>query len=84
VEIDELEVTLEAPVDFRGLLDLAPVRPWLAGVRATVAVHSEADDATLEALGQAVQRTSPVHDTLASPVPIELSVDRLTSGGGRS
>lgn len=81
VDIDELEVTLEAAVDFRGQFELAPVRPGLAGVKATVAVRSEADDAAVETIGQAVGRTSPVYDTLASPVPIELTVERLRSGG---
>ncbi len=80
VDIDELEVTLEAQVDFRGRFELAAVRPGLGGVKATVAVRSAADDALLEALGEAVRRTSPVFDTLANPVPIELSVDRLGSG----
>ncbi len=81
VDIDDLEVTLEAPADLRGLLELAAVRPGLAGVKAIVVVRSEADDAALEALAEAVGRTSPVYDTLANPVPIELSVDR--PGGGR-
>jgi uncharacterized OsmC-like protein len=80
VDIDELEVTLEARVDFRGQFELAPVRPGLAGVKATVGVRSEADDAALEALGQAAMRTSSVYDTLANAVPIELSVDRLRRG----
>jgi uncharacterized OsmC-like protein len=77
IDIDELEVTLEAWVDFRGQFELAPVRPGLGGVRATVSVRSEADDDALEALGQAVGLTSPVYDTIANPVPIEASVDRL-------
>ena len=81
IDIDELEVTLEAPVDFGGLFELAAVRPGLAGVKATVAVRSEAGDAALEALAQSARRTSPVCDTLAGPVAIELSVDRLGSGG---
>jgi uncharacterized OsmC-like protein len=81
VDIDELEVILEGRVDLRGQFELAPVRPGLAGVKAIVAVRSEADDATLEALGHAVGRTSPGYDTMASPVPIELSVDRLRNGG---
>ena len=80
VEIDELELTLEARVDLRGQFELAPVRPGLAGVKATVEVRSEADDATLEALGRAAIRTSPVYDTLANGVPIELSTDRLRRG----
>lgn len=81
VEIDELEVTLEARVDFQGRFELAAVRPGLASIKATVSVRSEVDDTTLEGLGQAVTRTSPVYDTLTNPVPLELSVDRLMGGG---
>ena len=81
IDIDELEVTLAAQVDFRGQFELAPVRPGLGGVKATVSVRSRADDDALEALGEAVGRTSPVYDTLANPVPLGLSVNRLRRGG---
>ena len=77
IDIDELEVTLEGWVDFRGQFELAPVRPGLGGIKATVSVRSEADDDALEALGESVGLTSPVYDTIANPVPIEASVDRL-------
>jgi uncharacterized OsmC-like protein len=80
VDIDELEVTLEASVDLRGQFELAAVRPGLAGVQARVAVRSEADNPAVEALGEAVGRTSPLYDTLVNPVPIEISVDHLRSG----
>lgn len=76
VDIDELEVTLEAEVDFRGQLELAPVRPGLGGVKATVAVRSGDNSGSLEELADAVRRTSPIYDTLANPVPIELAVER--------
>jgi hypothetical protein len=79
---EELESRRGHPeVDLRGQLELAPVRPGLGGIKATVAVRSESGDAALKALGQAVGRTSPVYDTLANPVPIVLSVIPL--GGGR-
>jgi uncharacterized OsmC-like protein len=80
VDIDELEVTLEAQVDFRGTFELDSVRPGLGGVTVTVGVRSDADDAALDELGQASSRTSPVYDTLANPVPLQLSVQRLPYG----
>jgi uncharacterized OsmC-like protein len=80
IDIDELEVTLEVRVDFRGRFELASVRPGLGGVAVTVSVCSQADDAALEALGDAVRRTSPVFDTLDNPVPVGLSVNRLRNG----
>lgn len=83
VGIEEVEVALEAAVDFRGQLEVAPVRPGLEGIKATVAVRSHADAATLKALGEAVRRTSPLHDTLTNPVPIEFSMVRLGSRGER-
>jgi hypothetical protein len=67
-------------VDFRGRFELASVRPGLGGVAVTVSVRSQADDEALEALGDDVRRTSPVFDTLANPVPIGLSVNRLRNG----
>lgn len=77
VDIDELEVALEAEVDLRGRFELGPVRPGLGGIKATVMVRSPATDETLDTLGEAARSTSPVYDTLANPVPIELAVDRL-------
>jgi hypothetical protein len=40
-------------------------------------VRSSADDAALEELRQLVTRTSAVYDSLANPVPIQLSLQRL-------
>jgi hypothetical protein len=44
----------------------------------TLHVHSSADDAVLKELGQTVTRTSPVYESLAQPVPMQLSVRRLS------
>ena len=77
VDIEELEVTIEATVDLRGIFELAAVRAGLSGARVTVKVRSGADDATLDELRQLVTRTSAVYDSLANPVPIQLSLQRL-------
>ena len=77
VGIEELEVTIEAAVDLRGIFDLAAVRAGLAGALVTMRVRSSADDAALEELRQLVTRTSAVYDSLANPVPIQLSLQRL-------
>jgi OsmC-like protein/Resolvase, N terminal domain len=78
VDIQELEVTIEATVDLRGIFELAAVRAGLAGARVTVRVRSSANDAALEELRQLVTRTSAVYDSLTNPVPIQMSLQRLT------
>jgi putative redox protein len=77
VDIEELEVTIEATVDLRGIFELDAVRPGLAGAQVTVRVRSSADDAALDELLQLVTRTSAVYDSLANPVPVHLSLQRL-------
>jgi uncharacterized OsmC-like protein len=77
VDIEELEVTIEATVDLRGFFELAAVRAGLSGAQVNVRVRSSADDAVLDELGQLVTRTSAVYDSLANPVPIQLSMQRL-------
>jgi putative redox protein len=78
VDIEELEVTIEATVDLRGVFELAAVRAGLCGARVTLRVRSSAGDAALDELRQSVTRTSAVYDSLANPVPIELSLQRLS------
>lgn len=77
VDIEELEVTIEARVDLRGAFELDSVRPGLSNVAVTLAVRSDVDDAALDELGQTTRRTSAVFDSLANPVPMDLSVQRL-------
>jgi uncharacterized OsmC-like protein len=78
VDIDELEVAIEAKVDLRGVFELDAVRAGLAGALVTVRVRSDADATVLEELGQAVTRASAVYDSLANPVSLELAVQRLS------
>lgn len=77
VDIEELEVTIEARVDLQGAFELDSVRPGLSNVTVTVRVRADVDDAILDELGQTTRQTSAVFDSLASPVPMDLSVQRL-------
>lgn len=77
VDVEELEVTIEAQVDLQGVFELDSVRPGLSRVAVTVGVRSGVDDAALAALGETTAHTSAVFDTLANPVPMELLVQRL-------
>jgi uncharacterized OsmC-like protein len=81
VAIDELEVITEGHIDLQGLLELSSVRAGFAGISMTLHVHSGADDAALKELGQTVTGSSPVYESLAKPVPMQLSVQRLTASG---
>jgi len=77
VDIDELEVAIEASVDLRGVFELDTVRAGLAGAHVTIRVRSGADDAVLDELREVVTRASAVYDSLVNPVPIVLAVQRL-------
>jgi uncharacterized OsmC-like protein len=81
VDIDELEVAIEATVDLRGVFELDAVRAGLAGAVVTVRVRSGAGDAVLAELGRTVTRASAVYDSLTHPVPMRLAVQRLPSPG---
>lgn len=68
---------LEADLDLRGMFRLAPIRSGLSEIRAKVRVKSEADDGALEELGRLTAQASPVFDSLANPVSVESSVERV-------
>lgn len=78
VTIDELEVEVESAIDLNGFLQLAPVRPGLDGVQVRIRVKSDADDATLEELRSVVTHASPVYDSVAHPVSVVSTIERLT------
>jgi uncharacterized OsmC-like protein len=78
VDIDELEVMIEAHVDLRGAFELDAVRAGLAGAIVAVRVRSDSDDAVLDELGRTVTRASAVYDSLANPVRVQLEVQRMS------
>jgi uncharacterized OsmC-like protein len=77
VDIGELEIAIEAGWDVRGAFALDGVHPGLAAVSVSVSVRSDADPDVLDRIGELTTRTSAVFNSLAHPVPMELSVRRL-------
>ncbi|MFT4560326.1 MAG: putative redox protein [Gammaproteobacteria bacterium] len=75
IEIDDVSVTLEGDIDFRGFFAVdESVRPGFNKIRACVAIESNASAADLEKLRDAVDGHCPVLDILSNPVPVELDV----------
>lgn len=74
VEIERLQVDVEAAIDLNGFFGLKPVRPGLTDVRLSFDVSSDADDATLEEILDATRSLSPVFDSVTRPVEVEASV----------
>lgn len=77
VRIQELTVDLESMIDLNGFLQLGQARAGLQGVRATIRVRADADAETLEELGRVVTNASPVFDSLANPVEIDLGIEPI-------
>ena len=79
--LEELEVTIEASWDAQGLFELASVGAGLSNVAVVVGVRSNASDGDLDRIGEITTRTSAICNSLAHPVPIELSVRRIHEPG---
>lgn len=78
IGIDELEVEMESLIDLNGFLQLEPTRAGLQGVKATIRVRADAAAETLEELCRVVTKASPVYDSVANPVQIDLAVETTT------
>ena len=76
VELTALEATVEGSADLRGAFGIADVPASLSRAHILLQVRSDADDATLDALGQAALSASPVSASLTPRVRIELAVRR--------
>lgn len=72
IELASLRLEMEIDFDLQGFLNTdASVRPGAQGIK--VVVHADSPNATrdqLQELTEAVQRRSPVRDTLAHPVQV--------------
>ena len=75
VDIDHIEIVIEAKADLSTVFDAGDVRPGLSEVDVLLRVRSTADEQTLVDLGEAASRTSTVFDSLAKAVSISLSVE---------
>ena len=78
VEIEQLEITIEATADLGSLFEAGNVRPGFSGVKIRMKVRSDADELTLADLGRAAARTSAVFDSLVNPTPVTLDVETMT------
>lgn len=76
IDVQALEVEMKGRLDLRGFLELSDVRPGLNSISTTIRVTADTDDATLQRLGEGARDTSPIFDSLAHPVGIELTVER--------
>jgi uncharacterized OsmC-like protein len=78
IALDELEVTTHGRVDLRGLFEVGSAPPRFSEIEVVVRVAADVPGDVLDALGQTATRTSPAYDSLANPVPMKLSVERMT------
>ncbi len=75
IAIDALEFDIEGDLDLQGFLGLSEdVRPGYDSIRVTAHITSDAAEEDLRALDEHVQRTSPVLDILANPVPVAVNL----------
>lgn len=76
IELTALEFDVEGDLDVRPFLGLEGPRPGFTAIRATARVSSpNATPEQLQALCRYVQKTSPVRDCLANPVPVETALE---------
>ena len=72
IPLEDIRVELEGLVDGRGFLGEESVAPGFSEVRGTVTIRSNASEAELDRLQEAVDRHCPVLDDLRRPVPVTL------------
>lgn len=78
IDLDRLEFVVEGDFDARSFLGQDGPRPGFTKIRARARVASpNADDQQLRELCEYVQRSSPVRDMLANPVPVATSLEIL-------
>ena len=78
VEIEQLEIVIEASADLGSLFEAGNARPGFSSVKILMKVRSDADEVTLGDLGRAAARTSAVFDSLVNPVEVTLDVETMT------
>ena len=78
VELEQLEILIEARADLQSVFEAGNARPGFSSVKIRVKVQSTADEQTLAELGRAATRTSTVFDSLVSSVQVTLDVENMT------
>jgi len=72
VDFRKLKITVEAPYDLRGYLDLDEnVRPGFPSIEYKVEVDSDADEDVLEEIKTAAEKSSPMFDNISNGAPIK-------------
>jgi uncharacterized OsmC-like protein len=75
IKVDSLDFDLEGDLDLHAFLGLSDrVRPGYEGIRVNYRVKADAPRDRLEALCDYVQKTSPVLDIIANPVPVTITI----------
>ncbi len=76
IPLDEVAVTVEGDIDFRGFFAIDPnVRSGFGALRVKVALRSPASAEELARLTQAVNQHCPVLDMLSRPVPSTFDIE---------
>ena len=78
IVIEKIESTIEGDVDLRGFLDLdASVRNGFEQIRLKLRIKADVPDAQLHELCNLGPKFSPVFDSLAKGVPVQVFGERL-------
>jgi uncharacterized OsmC-like protein len=76
IDLTSLEIDVDGDLDVRPFLGMDGPRPGFTSVRARLRVSSpNASREQLEELCRYVERTSPVRDCLAEPVPVHTTLE---------
>lgn len=75
IRLDGLRVNVSGPVDLRGMLNLADVRPGYAGLELEVDVSADMPEADLDQFVHETLPRSPVLDLFLNGVPVTTRVE---------
>lgn len=79
IDYDNLKITVSAPYDLRGYLNLdKKVRPGFPEINYEVEVESDAEEEILQQIKKAAENTSPMFDNIANGAPISGTVNHKT------
>jgi len=81
VELQSLEVTVEADYDARGQYGLSEAPPSYAQVRCKVAIESPSPRAEVERMVETADRHSPYLDLFRRPMPVTTDLELTTTAG---
>ena len=77
IDVDELNITIEAFWDVRGLFELDGVSAGLSNVAVAISVRANATRKVLDRIGELTARTSAVFNSMAHPIPMDLTLRRI-------